>query len=299
MVLVRQHPDVVIAELAARQHGVVSRRQLVAAGVTDRVIDHRIGVRRLRRVHAGVYAAGGSELTPPPRHLAAVLACGAGALLSHRSAAALWDLRPAAAESTDVTIPRGGGRRQAGIVVHTTRSLAPADCSTCGGVPCTSPARTLLDLAAVVSPRSLARALEQSVILRLFDRNALGDVLARANGRRGAGTLRRLLDVVDDVPPPSRSELERRFLDLLRDAALPMAVVNGSVAGYEVDFHWPAARLVVETDGRATHDNVLAFERDRARDLDLELAGWRVVRISWRQLHDHPERIVALLRARL
>ena len=112
------------------------------------------------------------------------------------------------------------------------------------------------------------------------------------------GPAPRALAELDDAPP-TRSELERRFLDLVRSASLPSPVTNGLVDGYEVDFHWPDARLIVETDGRETHATPLAFERDRERDLELTLAGWRVIRITWRQLRDAPERIVALLRAHL
>ena len=141
--------------------------------------------------------------------------------------------------------------------------------------------------------------LERAVVLRLFDSFALDAAIARANGRRGTGTLRRLLDELDDVTPPTRSELERRFLDLVRAASLPIPITNGLVNGCEVDFHWPDAKLIVETDGRTTHDNRFAFERDRQRDLELKLAGWEVIRITWRQLRDQPERVVALLHAHL
>jgi very-short-patch-repair endonuclease len=127
----------------------------------------------------------------------------------------------------------------------------------------------------------------------------LAAALERANGRRGTGTLRRLLADLADEPRFVRSELERRFIALVRRACLPPPVVNGFVAGHEVDFHWSAQRLVVETDGAATHANALAFERDRRRALDLELAGWHVVRISWRQVIDEPHRVTAMLDSRL
>ena len=167
------------------------------------------------------------------------------------------------------------------------------------GIRCTSPARTLVDLAAVATQRVLERVLERSLILRLFDRTALDNALRRANGRRGTGTLRRLLAHLGDEPPRTRNELERGFLDLVRDAGLPRPVVNATVAEHEVDFHWPAQRLIVETDGRATHDTPVAFERDRERDLDLELARWHVIRVSWRQVTEEPERVTRMLRARL
>jgi very-short-patch-repair endonuclease len=158
-------------------------------------------------------------------------------------------------------------------------------------------ARTIVDLGAVLRKAELYRVLERTMILRLFDRRALDAALERANGRRGTGTVRALLNELDDSTPPTRSELERRFLQLLKENSLPSPITNGHVIGHEVDFHWPAKKLIVETDGRATHDNPFAFERDRQRDLDLGLAGWTVIRISWRQLRDQPERVVALLRA--
>jgi very-short-patch-repair endonuclease len=198
-----------------------------------------------------------------------------------------------------VTIRRGGSRHRPGITVHTTRSLDAADISVSEGIPCTGPARTLVDLAGVVSPRVLGRAVEQSLVLRLFDRAALDSALAQARGRRGTGTLRRLLASLAEEPPHTRSELERRFVELVRDAGLPVPAANSLVAGYEVDFHWPAERLIVETDGRATHGTHYGFERDRARDLELELAGWHVVRVTWHQVVHEPARVAALLRSRL
>jgi very-short-patch-repair endonuclease len=186
-----------------------------------------------------------------------------------------------------------------GIRVRRTRSLHPADVARHQGIPCTSVARTIVDLGAVLPGAELRRVLERSMQLRLFDRRALDAALGRAKGRRGTGQLRRLLAKLDDEVPPTRSEFERRFLQLLTDASLPRPITNGLVSGYEVDFHWPAAKLIVETDGRATHDNPFAFERDRQRDLELRLAGWEVIRLTWRQLRDEPERVVALLRAKL
>jgi very-short-patch-repair endonuclease len=288
-------PAVLIAEIAESQHGVVSRTQLRAAGITDRMIRRRVERRQLYRIYRGAYS-----VVKHPTELgsltAAVMACGARALLSHLSAGALWDLLRDRGP-IDVLAP-GRARPQAGLRIRTTRSLHPADVASHRGIPCTSVARTIVDLSAVLATHELRRVLERSMILRVFDGCALGAALDRANGRRGTGQLRRLLRELDDAPP-TRSELERRFLSLVRSASLPSPITNGHVNGYEVDFHWPDARLVVETDGRATHDNPFAFERDRQRDLDLSLAGWTVIRITWRQLRDEPERVTALLRANL
>jgi hypothetical protein len=294
------HLDVAIAGLSARQDLTFSRGQLLALGATRKAIQHRLATKRLYRVHTSVYA-----LVPPTlltlrgRYLAAVLACGDTAVLSHRAAGALAGIRSIPAGAIDVTVPWPRRVRHAGIRVHVTRSLRAEDITAIDGIPCTSWARTILDLAGVDPPRLVARALEQSLILRVFDRASLDALLATANGRRGAGVVRRLLEDLPDGIAPTRSELERAFLALIEAAGLPPPVVNDRIAGYEVDFHWPAHRVIVETDGRRTHDTPLAFERDRQRDLDLELAGWRVVRITWRQVTREPARVAALLSALL
>jgi very-short-patch-repair endonuclease len=157
----------------------------------------------------------------------------------------------------------------------------------------------LLDLSAVFGERTLARTVEQSMVLGLFDGRALDAALARSSGRRGAATLGRLTRRITPEVARTRSELERRFLELVRDAGLPVPVVNGIVYGYEVDFHWPEHKLVVETDGRSVHGTPVAFERDRRRDLELELAGWHALRLTWRQVTERPSDVVALLRRRL
>ena len=289
-----------VARLAARQHAVVSRRQLLAIGFSKDEVWHRVKVGRLHPIHAGVYAVGHPLLFPHSRYMAAVLACGAGAVTSHRASAGLLGLRSAPTGDVEVTILRNGGRRGCpGITVHVTHSLDSSEVGVCKGIPCTSPARTLVDLAAVLGRRHLRRALERSLELRLFDRILVDAALQRAGGRRGTGVLRELLAGLPDEPAPVRTELERRFLELVREEDLPMPVVNAHVGSHQVDFHWPDRRLVVETDGRATHDTAHQFEQDRWRDLELALAGWHVVRVGWRQVVHEPGRVAVLLRARL
>ena len=296
----RVHPSIVVAGLAASQYGVVARRQLVARGLSEAGIGRQVGVRRLHQVHAGVYC-----VIPPHllslngRHLAAVMACGAGAVLSHRDAATLWGVRHAGSGDVDVTIPRGGSRNRSGITVHTTRSLHPADVTERHGIPCTTPARTLVDLAAVAPLRALERALELAQHERIFDGRALAAALARSHGRRGIGKLRRLLAALPDQPAPVKSELERRFLAFIRREGLPAPRVNEAIGVHVVDFQWPAYGLVVETDGRATHDIPSAFEEDRRRDLYLRLRGWEVQRVTWHMLTDEREQLVAFLKRRL
>jgi very-short-patch-repair endonuclease len=285
--------------LAARQHAVVSRRQLLAMGIGPDAIHHRIRTGRLHPLHRGVYLVGHELPLSNSRCMAAVLACGPGAVASNRTAAALLGLAPSSSGDLEVTVLRARARGRPGITVHRTRSFHPADVGRCNGIPCTSPARTLVDLASVLDRRRLRRALERSIELRILDGRAMDAALGRARGRRGTGVLRELLAALHGEPAPTRSELERLFLELVRAAALPLPVVNARIAGFEVDFHWPAARLIVETDGRETHDTPHRFEEDRRRDLALSLAGWRVVRVSWGQVAREPEAVVALLRSLL
>jgi very-short-patch-repair endonuclease len=291
--------DEAIARLAARQHGVIARRQLIAAGASRGAIRHRLERKRLHPVHRQVYAVGHPRLLPYARYMAAVLACDRGTVLSHRHAAALLGLLTTGSGRIEVTTPRLGAGPRPVIAVHRTRSLPPAETTTCERIPCTTFARTLVDLAGCEPERRLRRALEQSLVLRLFDLRAMNDALGRACGRAGTGTLRRLLAEAADEPPFTRGELERIFLELVRRAKLPLPVVNGLVLTWEVDFHWPDHKLIVEADSRGFHAHALAFQRDRQRDLDLELAGWHVLRVAWRQVVDEPERVTRLLRTRL
>lgn len=284
--------------LASRQHRVLARRQLLAAGLTSEAIRHRLAADRLFRVHRGVYAVGVPGIDARGRFLAAVLACGDDTVLSHRSLATHVRLLPHGAGPVEVTVPCSTAKRRRGIVVHATRSLPRAEVTRVLGIPCTTVERALIDLAGTEDAATLERAVEQAFALNLLGRTRMREALARANGRRGSARLRRLLAGLVEGLPWTRSELERRFLRLVRDAGLPAPVVNRHREGHRVDFAWPQADLVVETDGRATHDNPYAFHNDRARDLDLELAGWHVVRLTWSQVVDEPQRVGEVLRRR-
>jgi very-short-patch-repair endonuclease len=282
--------DAAIARIAARQYGVVTRGQLAAAGLGRGAIEHRVAECRLHRVHRGVYLVG--HVVPPPfaREMAAVLACGDGAALSHHSAASMWSLPSLEAAGVDVTVAGRDPGDRPGIRVHRTRRLHPVDVRRCQRMSVTAPARTLLDLAAMVPIRDLERAVDEARVRRLVRPRQLLDVLERSPGRRGAGTLRRLLD---GDPALTRSEAETRLLTLLRAAGLPPTAVNARVGRYEVDFLWREQRLIVEVDGYAYHGTRAAFERDRARDADLQARGYRVMRVTWRQLVDEPEALIA------
>jgi very-short-patch-repair endonuclease len=228
--------------------------------------------------------------------LAAVLACGPGAALSHRSAAALWGLRQTDQQRVDVMTAAQRGRRDPTIALHRPRALDAVDLTTHRGVPVTTVARTLVDLAGVVGAGALDHALLQAEVLCLYDHAALSEVLERSNGRRGANALRAALGVPIVF---TRSELERRMLALCRRHRLPLPMVNAVVCGHEVDFYWPAARLVVETDGRKYHGTRRAFEHDRRRDAELLVAGIRVVRITYRRLKFESDAVARTIRALL
>jgi hypothetical protein len=229
--------------------------------------------------------------------MAAVLACGEGAVLSHRSAAALWDLLPASTSRIDVTRCYGRTARS-GINVHRVRQLHRDDRSTRNGIPVTTVARTLLDLSETGGREQLERALDQAERLQLFDLRAVSALIARSNGRQGIGVLRSVIGGYRG-PAPSRSELERRFLDLSHSANLPPPSVNCLIAGLEVDIAWIDQRVIVELDGYTYHRTRQAFERDRARDSVLQVAGYRVLRVTHRRLENEPASVVADLRGLL
>lgn len=225
--------------------------------------------------------------------------CGPSALLSHRSAAALWGFRATAAANVDVTVRAGNRRRRAGIALHLTRDLPPEETTSRAGIPVTSVARTLLDLAAVLSSAQLRAALEEAERLELLDTRAVARACDHSRGRRGVCRLRSLITESVGPPPAARSELERRFLDLCREARLPPPSVNFRLAGLEVDAAWPSQRLVVELDGYAYHHDRSSFERDRQRDATLQLAGYRVLRVTHRRLETQADAVVEAVRVLL
>ncbi len=288
----------VVAELAEAQHGVVARRQLLAAGIGSSTIGDWARDRRLIRVHRGVYAVGHDALTPNGRRMAAVLACGPGAVLSHRTAAGIWGLRPDHRTRWDVTVPRGGGRRRRAFDVHQHR-LDPRDITRVAEVPVTTIARTLLDLAEVVPRDHLDRAIERAEQLRRFDARALAELLARSPGRHGCAPLRTALSAFDPRRLRTRSDFERAILPALARAGIPDPLVNEPVAGYDVDLLWPHERVVIELDSRTFHDTAVAFERDRIRDADLQALGYAVLRVTARRFEDEPSWVVARIAALL
>ena len=286
-----------IQALAARQHRIVSLPQLKAFALTASAVRNRVAAGKLRRVHHGVYAVGLAPLSIEAIYMAAVLACGAKAVLSHRSAAAHLGLRPCSRPRVDVTASGRTGRGRKGIDVHRAAGLEERDVTNVKGIPCTTVARTLLDLAEAVDRTALERAVEQADKLGIFDLTAVVDVTARAGKRNGAATLKAVLKTYTPEPAFIRSELERRFLALCRTAGLPRPRTNNVTGGEEIDFTWPDRRLMVEADSHRHHGTRAAFERDRRRDQQLTAAGWRVVRFTWRQVDEEPKQVAATLRS--
>lgn len=288
-----------LAALAERQHGVVAQRQLEALGFSRRAIERRLDHWRLRHAHREVFAVGHSRLSRYGQWLAAVLAYGDGALLSHRSAAALWGLAKPTTGSIDVTAPAGrqGVSRRKRIWIHRCQ-LHPDDKDIRAEIPVTTVARTLFDLAEVVDLRSLESAWEEADRLKLLELPAVEKVCERSFGRRALRPVRRLL-AETCVPTITRSPLEERFIAFCQTHELPPPSTNVLLLGREIDALWPQQRLIVELDGFAFHSHRAAFERDRARDATLQVAGYRIVRITHRRLERAPTSVAKQLRALL
>lgn len=286
------HPDTLISELAAGQHGVVARSQLALAGVSKRIIDRRIADGRLKPVYRGVYRVG-PVMAERAREMAAVLACGVGAVVSLASAGTLWKYLPprVAEDPVDITVTRDARHRLPGIRARRARSLRPEEVGLLDGIPLTSPERTLLDLAGVLDPNELERAVALGERNGVVNLSVLASLLVIHPRHPGAGTLRALLQA--DAPPAlTRSEAELRMLQLVRRSRMKPPTVNARLHGYEVDFLWPTERLIVEVDGYAFHSSARSFMSDRRRDATLTAAGYRVVRVTWADIVETPEATV-------
>jgi very-short-patch-repair endonuclease len=281
--------------IAAMQNGRVSRRQLLAAGISDGAIRRRIKRSWLFPRHPGVYAVGHLAPVAFGRETDALLSFRDGAVLSHHTAASLWGLRMAEvsdADPVDVLVPAAWTSRRDGVRLHRSRSLDDRDTCLRYGLPLTSPARLLLDLAPEVSDRRLELALDQLIVARLVRLADIGELLGRVQRHPGRGKLA-LLAKHQHGPMLTRSEAEERMLALLRAAQLPEPLVNARLLGYEVDFYWRAERFVLEVDGFRFHSTRRAFEHDRRKDAALRAAGIDVMRGTWRQLEQEPYAVVA------
>ncbi len=296
-----EHADRVLASLAAAQHGVVARYQLLAEGLGRRVIGGRLERGSLHPIHRGVYSVGHPVLSVSGKWMAATLALGPGAALSHRSAGELWGIAPRSSQAIEVTRPTQAWPR-AHLVAHC-MPLCDDEKTVADGIPATTVPRTVLDCAATASRRQVERMLSEVEVRGLTDRLSIPDLLARYPRRRGSAVLRALLDEGAGEDGATRNDFEELVVALLDSHGLPRPRFNAdvSVAGrfFCVDCLWRGERLIVELDGRAVHGTRKAFEDDRERDRLLTVGGWRVMRVTWRQLRDDGKRIAADLHTAL
>ncbi len=276
--------------------------QLVELGLTKGAAYKRAAASRLHRVHHGVYSLVPAELlTREGRWMAAVLSCGPGAVLSHRTAAALHELRRTDRANIDITVPGRSGRNHVGIDVHRSTTLTPADVTRVNGIPCTTVARTLLDLAEVVNRRRLERAFDQAEMMGVLNLRAIEDQLARNASRPAARKVKEVLEEHYIGSTPTVSELEEAFLAVSRRLGAPDPRVNEWVDLGDgdppiwADFVWHQQRVIVETDGRKVHGTHQARERDPRRDQRALLAGWRPFRTTWRQIKRRPHELEAMI----
>src|SRR4051794_20566159 len=279
-------------------HGVASRRELLAAGERSAAIQARIEAGRYLRLYEGVYAIGHAELTVAGRRRAIVLACGPRAVLSHRSAAGAWGIRPDGAARWDVTVRKASAvAPDAPVRVYRHPTLRDEEVADLDGIPTTTVARTLLDLAAVVAPHHLRRAVERADELELFDLTALRATLAAHPRRPGRGRLAAIVAQMEEADGErTRSDVEAAFLQLCADHGLPRPQANRRRSGYERDFTWPGHSLIVEVDGYAFHRGRRAFASDRARDRAALRRGERVARFTAREVVSAPSAVAAEVR---
>ena len=289
----QRHRSLEVWRVVRRQHGVISRRQLLELGFSAQSIKHRIRKGRLHPVRQGVYALGRPELSIHGRWMAAVLCCGPTAALSHRTAAALWELGPSGA-AVDVSVAIASPRRRPGIKVHRRSCLTEADVTERRAIPVTTPICTLIDIATRVGRDELEAAINEADRLDLVDPETLRTAVDRTR-RPGSGILRRILD--RRTFALTDSQLERCFLRLARQAGLSRPETGAYVNGFKVDFYWRDLGLVVETDGLRYHRTPARQARDRLRDQTHAAAGLTPLRFTRAQVHFEPEHVQRTLAA--
>jgi very-short-patch-repair endonuclease/predicted transcriptional regulator of viral defense system len=281
-----------VLALAAKQHGVVTRGQLLELGLSPEAIKYRLRRGRLHRVQRGVYAVGRPQLTRHGALIAAVLSCGPEAAVSHEHAAEIYGMRRRRGGAIEVTVPAGAMRQRPGVRVHRA-ALPPTERTLRHGIPVTAPVRTLVDLAQRLDARALEGAVNEADKLDLVDPERLRAALERMNGRRGVAALRELLD--RRTFTLTDSELERRFLPLARRAGLPRPLTQRRVNGFRVDFYWPELKLVVETDGLRYHRTPAQQGKDRRRDQAQSAAGLTPLRFTHHQIAHEAEHVETIL----
>ncbi|HEX4669952.1 MAG TPA: type IV toxin-antitoxin system AbiEi family antitoxin domain-containing protein [Solirubrobacterales bacterium] len=283
-----------MAELARAQYGVVSFRQLRELGFSKGAIGRAHQAERLHQLHHGVYAVGHIALSDHGRCMAAILACGRRAVLSHESAAWLWGFFPTCPVKPEVSVPNAG-RPRAGVRAHRVVPFSLGEVGSQEGIPVTSPARTLLDLAATNRGRRLQQAIEKA---KRLDRLDLAEIDALIRHKRSAPGTRRLREAAEIYRDPaiSRSRPELLFLDLVKRAGLPRPALNTFVAGHEIDAYWEVERFAVEVDGWDAHRTREAFEADPLRQENLKLAGIDSIRVTARRVEREPAAVAERLR---
>jgi very-short-patch-repair endonuclease len=272
---------------------VIARHQLLALGFTRNGISHRRKTGRLHLLTRGVYSVGRTGLSQEGRWMAALLACGAGAVLSHRSAGAHYGIADERPGAIEVSIRGSSEPRRDGLRVRSRPSLPSREVGTLRGIPITSPVRTMLDLARVLGPRGLERAVNEADKRDVVDAEALRDALDDHVGEPGVRPLRRLLD--RDTFVLSDEELEVLFRPLALKAGLPLPETKQIVNGFEVDFYWPDLKLVVETDGLRYHRTPAAQARDALRDQTHTAAGYARLRFTHHQIKYEPRHVLDIL----
>jgi hypothetical protein len=275
-----------VAELAGRQHGLVAHHQLRRLGFSSGSIARSTKALRLHRVHRGVYSVGHSVISDRGRCLAAVMASGRGAVVSHGAAAWLWGLLPSCPKAIDVTVGRHGGKRP-DIALHHSSTLVPEEHGRFGPIPVTALPRTLLDLAATTSPRLTWNVVDRAERRDVLDLDGIDAMLKRRAGHRGAARLRQALGIYRE-PGFFRARSERLFRWLVKKAGLPIPLLNTWVGKFEIDAYWEEERFAVEIDGWETHRTRRAFENDRLRQEEMKLAGIDMVPISARRIETEP-----------
>jgi very-short-patch-repair endonuclease len=288
--------DVALAELAAVQFGVVTSTRLAELGFSTSAISRMVASGRLVRLYRGVYAVGHDRLLVRGHWLAAVLACGEEAVLSHREGATLSDLRYCDRTRIDVTVPGRARHGQKGIQIHRVRHLHTDEMTEIDGIRVTTVARTLLDLCDVIHPGQVRRAFEKEERMQALDYRALRAVAEGAHGRHALKVFLPLIAEDHSTAARAKSDLEARFLDFIRERQLPMPVVNGVVGGYEVDIHWPGTKLIIELDSWAFHRSKRSFHGDRAKWLDLRSQDFDVLTVTDPLLKSQPSRIATAIR---
>jgi very-short-patch-repair endonuclease len=287
--------DAKLAILASRQHGVVAYWQLIRLRFTEGAIEHRLRKGLLHRLHRGVYAVGHPGVSREGQLMAAVLTCGPDAVLSHWSAAELWRLLKSRASLIAVSAPTYHEAAD-GVKPHWVAEIDPRERTIRDGIPVTTVTRTLLDLAAVAPFKQLQRAANEAERGGWLSERAITETLKRHRGRKGIKAFRAVIASLDPQARRSRSDLELAFLAFCRRHGIRPPVLNGEVEGYEVDFHWPGTKLIVELDTWDYHGTSHTFETDRERDSYLAGAGYVVIRVTARRLKTDPEGLAATIR---